>query len=43
MNPNVFSESIGRKKLIKNDIFVNNATPVAQRPYPYPPEKQVRT
>lgn len=37
---NVFSGSIGRTKLIEHDIQLNNPSPVALRPYPYPPEKQ---
>ena len=37
---NVFSGSIGRTKLIEHDIQQNNPSPVALRPYPYPPDKQ---
>uniref|UniRef100_A0A2S2NFW4 RNA-directed DNA polymerase n=1 Tax=Schizaphis graminum TaxID=13262 RepID=A0A2S2NFW4_SCHGA len=38
--PEVFSEKVGRTKLIEHDILLKNKTPIALKPYPYPHTKQ---
>lgn len=37
----IFSNRIGRTKLIEHDILLKNPTPIALKPYPYPKEKQL--
>ena len=36
----VFSDKVGRTKLIEHDIILKNSKPIAIKPYPYPLQKQ---
>lgn len=38
--PDVFNGRVGRTRLIEHDILLKNQTPIALKPYPYPPAKQ---
>jgi hypothetical protein len=38
--PVVFSDKVGRTKLIEHEIMLKNPTPIALRPFPYPLHKQ---
>ncbi|CAI6349166.1 unnamed protein product [Macrosiphum euphorbiae] len=38
--PDVFNGRVGRTRLIEHDILLKNHTPIALKPYPYPPVKQ---
>ncbi|KAL4107216.1 hypothetical protein QTP88_017599 [Uroleucon formosanum] len=36
----VFSDKVGRTKLIEHEIFLTDPSPIALKPYPYPQRKQ---
>jgi len=37
----VFTDKVGRTKLIEHEILLKNPTPIALKPYPYPQQKQI--